>query len=444
MELFVHRLEKHFTNDDDFFVLNDYLAGKPVVFIGFDSLVDMVRTKHSLQTYAQTLKVTGVNEFKTVLGHVVDIDHMEEALSAIIEGKLIIYFDNDASYVIMNPTSQELDRAVETPINENVLQGTITSFTDNININIGILRKQVHTDKIRVRTYTVGSRETTQIHLIYYEGRADMNLVRKIKKQIEKNKDQQIDNLQQLSSKLMGFRSLNMIANYNQTELPQEAANFLRQGRAILFIDRLPLAIVLPNLLWDVFILDSDKNFPLPIMIFQRLLRVIGVLLTLVLPGMYVALVSVNPEVLRIELALSIAQTREGIPYPALVEIIIMLIILELIIEASIRLPKNIGPTITMVGGIILGQAVVQAKLVSNLLIIILAGTTIANSTIVGLQQSFALRISKYVIVILASIYGIFGIMAGLVLVFAYLSGLSTFGIPYTGFMRIKEEVSNG
>jgi hypothetical protein len=197
-------------------------------------------------------------------------------------------------------------------------------------------------------------------------------------------------------------------------------------------------------MLWDVFCLDSDRNLPLPLMLFLRALRVIGAWATLILPGLYVALVSFNPEVLRIEMALSIAATRIGVPYPAIVEIVIMLLILELIIEASVRLPKNIGPTITMVGGIILGQAVVQAKLVSNLLIIILAATTIANSTIVGLQQSLALRLSKYVVVIMASIFGLLGILEGLLLICAYLASLNTYGIPYVGFSTTKDDINHG
>ncbi|WP_279326186.1 spore germination protein [Bacillus litorisediminis] len=155
-------------------------------------------------------------------------------------------------------------------------------------------------------------------------------------------------------------------------------------------------------------------------------------------------MVSVNPEVLRIELALSVAQSREGVPYPALVEIIMLLIILELIMEASVRLPKSIGPTITMVGGIILGQAAVEAKLVSNLLIIILAATTIANSTVVGFQNSNSIRLFKYLIVLMASMFGILGILAGIFIICTYLASVKTFGIPFINLSSSKGEMNSG
>jgi hypothetical protein len=192
-----------------------------------------------------------------------------------------------------------------------------------------------------------------------------------------------------------------------------------------------------------MFAIENDRNFPLPIMFAIRIIRIIGILVTLISPGLYVALVSVNPEVLQIQLALSVAQSREGVPYPALVEIILMLVILELILEASVRLPKSIGPTITMVGGIILGQAAVEAKLVSNLLIIILAATTIANSTIVGFQNAVSIRLFKYAIVLLAAIFGILGLVAGLVFIGAYLASLNTYGKSYL-YLNVKGNESNG
>ncbi len=187
-----------------------------------------------------------------------------------------------------------------------------------------------------------------------------------------------------------------------------------------------------------MFVLESDRNLPPLIMVALRGLRIVGVLTALLFPGLYVALVSVNPEILRIELALSVAQSRADVPYPALIEILMMLLTLELIIEASVRLPKSIGPTITMVGGIIIGQAVVEAKLVSGLLIIVLAATTIANSTINGLQNSLSIRLFKYIIVILAAIYGVLGLLAGIVLVSAYLASIKAFDVSYL-YLHLKK-----
>ncbi|SDX82170.1 spore germination protein [Paenibacillus sp. CF384] len=445
MNTILQNLRDAFSGDDDFFLQEETLIENPVVLAGCHSLMDLVLTKLSLQTYVNTAKQSNltIDELKNVLGEVKVPADTKDLVTSIITGKLLIYFENDGSFVIMTPSPNPINRAIEPPINENVFLGSQNSFTEDINYNIGMLRKQISSDRIRVQSHLIGE-EPTKLSLIYYEGHTNMELVQTIVEQIEKNKNKSIENLQQLSRLIIGLPSWTIISKFNQTELPQEAAKFLRKGRAILFVDRLPLALVVPGLFMDIFCMDSDRNLPLPLMWFLRVTRVIGAWLALILPGLYVALVSVNPEVLRIELALSIAQTRSGIPYPSIVEILLMLIIIELVIEASIRLPKNIGPTITMVGGIILGQAVVQAKLVSNLLIIVIAATTIANSTIVGLQQSLALRISKYVIVVMAALFGVLGILEGLVLVCAYLASLNTYGIPYLSFSKRMDEINRG
>jgi hypothetical protein len=190
----------------------------------------------------------------------------------------------------------------------------------------------------------------------------------------------------------------------------------------------------------DMFCLKDDHNYPLPFMYLIRVLRIIGVLIATIIPGLYVALVSVNPEVLRLQLAISIANSRQDVPYPAFVETILLLIVLELILEASVRLPKSVGPTITMVGGIILGQAAVSAKLVSNLLIIVLAGTTIASSTVVGFQNSVAIRGFKYLLIILSAIYGMLGLLAGIVVICAYMGHQKSMGIPYLSLPTLNQK----
>ncbi|WP_141504299.1 spore germination protein [Paenibacillus luteus] len=444
MESYMKELEERMGGNDDFFILPDQILGTPFVMMGFVTLIDLTRTKITLRKNRESLSesVSDITELMAVFGDIREFD-LEEMVTLFIGGKLILLFEGQQRYVVVEPIPNVLSRAVESPTNENVLQGSMSSFNEDIDTNIGIVRKQSISKHVRVKTFLTGSEQLKKLSLIYDNCHVEPELVEKIIKQIESSSEYEINNLQNLS-KAMGFSSWSAIPKFYTTELPQEAANALKKGKVILFVDRLPFALILPNLLWDMFSLDNDRNFPLPIMYAIRILRVIGVLTTLLAPGLYVALVAVNPEVLRIELALTIAQSREGVPYPAIVEIIFMLVILELIIEASTRLPRSIGPTITMVGGIILGQAVVTARLVSNLLIIVLAATTIANSTVVGFQNSLSIRLFKYLLVILCSIYGVLGLLAGLVILSAYLASINTFGISYLNFNMKKGETENG
>ncbi|MEH7010205.1 spore germination protein [Neobacillus niacini] len=428
--------------NDDFFLKRDFLTDTAVVLLGFKTLIDITKTRLVLQKYVESI-ISQVKSSEDLWGLIGEIkeDDTKKAISSIFEGKLIIKIENTNQYIIMEPVSKMLSRSIEAPSNENVIQGPLTSFTEDIDTNIGLIRKQNTSNALRVISYSAGEDQKRKLSLVYIDGNADKELVDKININIKKNIDLDISNLQGLS-KMLGFSSWDTVSKFNTTELPLYTSQFLKKGRIILFVDQMPFALILPSLLWDMFSIDDDMNFPLPIMIVIRALRILGVLVTLVCPGLYVALVAVNPEVLQIDLALTVAKSREGVPYPALVEVILMLIILELILEASVRLPKTIGPTITMVGGIILGQAAVQASLVSNLLIIILAATTIANSTIVGIQNAVSIRLFKYAIVILAAIFGLLGLVAGLVLISAYLGGLNTFGKSYL-YLNIKRNENN-
>lgn len=445
MDPLILEIKNKFVNNDDFFLQRDYLNEIPVVLMGFLTLIDITESRETLHLYLTHSTIStnnSVDALMSMLGDVVEND-LNTIAASIVEGKLIIHFENDNKYVVMQPVPKLLSRFFEPPTNENVVQGPLSAFVEDIDQNIGVLRKQLNTESLRVKSFSVGNNEKKRISLLYSEGQADMDLVNNVIRQLESNLDKDVNNLQHLS-RTMGFSAWGPISKFNTTELPQEAAQSLRAGKVALFVDRLPFALVLPNLLWDMFALENDRNYPMPLMLTLRFLRIIGVLMTLIFPALYVALVAVNPEVLRIELALAVSQSRNSVPYPALVEILFVLIILELIIEASIRLPRSIGATITMVGGIILGQAIVAAKLVSYLLIIILAATTIANSTVVGFQNSLSIRIFKYVIVILAAIYGLIGMLAGIVLVCAYIASLSTFGVSYLQINMTKGRTNNG
>ncbi|WP_347553162.1 spore germination protein (plasmid) [Pseudalkalibacillus hwajinpoensis] len=444
MDQFLIELKERLRNSDDLFLQEEEILDVSVILIGFKTLIDLTKTKMTLQRYIDTAIYSQktISELINEIG-VVKEKNVEEAVSSIMTGKLLIAIKNHPTYITMESVPKILNRAIAPPTNENVLQGSLSSFNEDIETNMGLIRKQINSSNIRAESFSVGPDQKTKISMLYFDGQVDKKLVERIKVVIEKNQDREINNLQNLA-KTLGFSGWSVFSKIYTTELPSETVPFLRKGRVALFIDRYPFAIILPCFLWDMFATENDRNYPIPLMASIRIVRVIGILLALILPALYVALVAVNPEVLRIELALSIAQSREAIPYPALVEILMMLIILELIIEASVRLPGSIGPTITMVGGIILGQAVVEAQLVSTLLIIILAATTIANSTLVGIQNTLAVRFLKYVLVILASIYGILGILGGIVLISAYLASIETFEISYLHINYEKEGTKYG
>ncbi|MEW9109938.1 MAG: spore germination protein [Cytobacillus gottheilii] len=435
MNSFIGKIKDAFQGNDDFFCKEQIICGESVFVIGLDSLVELDKTLGELKEY---------KSIEEIEQHGEELADIETAEASLLEGKLLLARTTKGLVISLVPAPVSLNRSIERSANENVVLGSPISFNEDIKLNIGLVRKNMKSQHLKVKTYEIGKQYKKEIALLYNQETVHSELLSKIQGQITKFMNQAELECIQDAYKMLGLKKWSFVTQIHTTEFPDEALRAIRKGRVVLFIDRLSLALILPGLLRDMIFLYNDHNYPYPLMLSVRLLRIMGILLALIIPGLYVALVAVNPEVLRIEIALSVAQSREGVPYPAIIEILIMLLILELILEASIRLPSSIGPTITMVGGIILGQAVVEAKLVSNLLIIILAAATIANSTIVGFQNSISIRIFKYLIVFLASLYGILGILVGLFIICTYLASIETFGIPYLHFNLNKGEKSSG
>lgn len=439
MEL-LDRLREKQMQDADLFLNRVFLDEYPVTLAGYKSLIDLPQTMKLLQLQAQNDVASRYPEWALSggAGEWIKQDDLPKVFEAIAEGNLIIVPDNSDPCIRLTPISRMLTRSIEAPATENVLRGSISAFNEDLDTNIGILKKHVISDQLRMTTYRLGKEQRRQASLLYMEPLTNASFLKALIHRIESKSAIDIPDLQSLSA-MLGFPKWSLVTRFNTTELPENAAAELGKGKVVMFLDRFPFAIVLPSLVMDMFVSDNDRNYPLFFMHAIRLLRIVGVLTNMLMPGVYVALVSVNPDVLRIELALSIAGSRIGVPYPAIVETILLLVILELILEASIRMPKSIGPTITMVGGIILGQAVVEARLVSNVLIIILAATTIASFTVIGFHNAISIRISKYLILILSALFGVLGLFAGLVVISAYLASLTSFGIPYLSLPRMKE-----
>lgn len=438
-------LAAYFKENADYFHVEIRLLQYEVQIIGLDSLVDLPQSIASLQTQTSNLVHASLQPaaLLKILGKLIE-PKLEAIVPEIIKGNLILFEPKSGTCSAVLPISKNVTRSVTSPETENTLYGASSAFQEDINTNIGILRKHCSGGSMQVETYKVGKNCPKSLLLIYHENRVAPRLLHSVQAKIKAGRDQEVDHIQQLGN-ILGVNPWSFVPNFNMTEMPQNAAHSLQQGKIVLMIDRYPFAIILPSLIMDMFCLKDDYNYALPFMYLIRFLRIVGALIATIIPGLYVALVSVNPEVLRLQLALSIANSRQDVPYPAFVETLLLLIVLELILEASVRLPKSVGPTITMVGGIILGQAAVSAKLVSNLLIIVLAGTTIASSTVVGFQNSVTLRVFKYVLIILSAIYGMLGLLAGIVVVCAYLGQQTSMGIPYLSFPAFnKKDERNG
>lgn len=423
-----------FSNQDDFFIQEELIGKDKVYLIGFSTLIDVPKSKLYIQQMASPS--ASIKDLLTNLSDQLDVG-IDQLIKAILQGSLVLVSKDEKQNAIVDPVTQNLRSSIGEPKNESPIQSSMDAFGQDSNTNIGMIRKGLNTEHLCNCSYEIGSWDKRKLSMLYVEGKVSNELIKKVNKQI-KQIDYDINNVDDLD-KQFGQRKLSPISNFFATEIPAQAISSLKENRVVFFLNNFPFALVYPNLIVDMFNSENDHNFPSILACMLRIFRVIGALATVILPALYVALVSINPEIFRTDLALFVAKSREGIPLPAFLETILMVVIVDLILEAIVRLPKSVGPSVTMVGGIILGQAMVEAKLVSNLLVIVITAVVIASSTVIGMQNSLYIRLLKYPILILASLFGILGVCIGFSFTIIYLASLTSDGIPYLTFSMKKK-----
>lgn len=412
-------------------IINDVLYD----VIGFESLVDFSATWETVEALIRneeekTPELTGYRSKNTIWNRV----ELNKQIQALYEGKIVIWNRAEEVSLIIDPVSQPLYRSIDVPVNESIIYGAKDAFTENSQQNIGLLRSKYQSKDVEVLTTQHGKRNRRFSFLIL-KGTTDEKMVEMIKKKIDDyaNEIKQVKDIHVA----FGFSKFSLITRVSSTELPENAMEHIEQGKIVFFMDGYPFALVLFNTAFDVFKQPSDSNYLSVFVYSLYVLRIVGILIAMLLPGLYVALITINPEMLKVQLALSITESRQFVPYSAFVEIVIMLLLIELITEAAVRLPLSISNTIGVVGGIILGQAIVEASLVSGVLIIIIAATTIANGIVINFENGITLRLMKYIIVIFSSLFGILGHVIGLVILCSYIARITSFGVPY---VRWKKE----
>lgn len=357
---------------------------------------------------------------------------LEKLCNAVLQGMLIL-FGKEGQVAVIESEAQNISRPVMIPNSENPLQSAFDAFTEDIDINIGILRKKMISDQLVIECRQIGTQSVKKLAIAYMEGVTRPEVIESIRKKLDENRRQELTTIRDLT-RILGHPKFALTPTYTSSELPGETMQNIQNGKVVILLDQFSFAFAFPAIVTDLWSTSLDTQYPLPFQMFLRMIRGMAMLLAITLPGLYVVLNSVNPELLRIQLAIAVAENRQGVPYPSLIEALLVMLLLEMIIEATIRLPKNIGPTITMIGGILLGQAIIQAKLVSNLLIIILVASAIANFALTSYMNSVGVRLYKYVVLLASSFFGIWGIEVAMIWLMLYFSSLTNCSVPYLSF----------
>ncbi|MEK4292717.1 spore germination protein [Paenibacillus sp. FSL R5-0744] len=313
---------------------------------------------------------------------------------------------------------------------ESISQGPSDALTEDIAVNLNMIRRRYQSTNLKMETMIIGDVSKTKVAILYDISRVDHNVLAELR---EKMNTLKVDILQATGEleKFISSDKLRILPKSIITERPDRVVFNLSEGKVAILLDTTGYAIVLPSIFNDFFTSMDDKiQFPI-VGRFLKLLRIIGVCMTLWLPAIYVTLTSYNPEIIRVQVALLISGSRATVPYPSFVEVLLMLMMMEFLTEASLRLPKAIGPTATTVGGLILGQAATAAGLVGNIMIILVSAVAISNFLIPLNMMSLSIRVLKYIFLIAAAVLGMVGVVVCVVGFAMYLCNQRSFGQPY-------------
>lgn len=354
---------------------------------------------------------------------------MMEVIDGVLKGDTGIFVDGVGKAMLLS-TKKLPTRAVNFPQKEAGLKGPRDSFLENFRINTALIRRRIKDPKMKLKQGFVGQRSRTLYGLMYMEDLVYPSLLAEIEKKLHSFEIDGIFDSGMLVH-LLEEKWYSPFPQVQTTERPDKAASAIMEGRVVLIVDNSSEVIILPTTLNTFFQAADDYYNRFAVGSFARCLRYLAAFITVLLPGLYIAITCYYPQVLPANLLLAIAGARNDVTFPIVVEVLLMELLFELLREAGIRLPGQMGNTIGVVGGLIVGQAAVEASLVSTIVVIVVALTAIASFAIPNEDFSSTFRLLKFVMIFLGAIWGLYGIVLGVLVVLIHLAKLESFGIPY-------------
>ena len=362
-----------------------------------------------------------------VSGEVKKTVNVDELVGSIVYGDTIVLLDGVKEALIIDTKGWEF-RTVSEPLSESVVRGPREGFTESIRVNLSLIRRKIRNSSLKFQFRVLGSRTKTRICLCYLEGVANQKILAELEERLDKI---DIDGILETGyiEELIKDAPLSPFRTMGNTERPDVVAGKLLEGRIAVMCDGTPFVLTLPYVFIEHFQASEDYYTNYMYASLNRFFRSAGFFLSTSVPAIYTALVTFHKEMIPTPLLLSITAAREGVPFPTVVEALLMLFVFEIIREAGVRLPSAIGQTVSIVGALVLGEAAVAAKFVSAPMVIVAALTGIAAFLV---PKMFGPLVSiRIVFLLLSAFLGLYGYIFGVIGLFIHLMSIRSFGIPY-------------
>lgn len=361
-----------------------------------------------------------------------DLAENTEALNVIegvMRGQVAVLIDGLAEAILVDVAQPKGRQVAESRV-ERLVRGPREAFVENLQVSLSLVRRRLPIPDLKVQLQTLGARTHTKVAVLYLESVANRKLVDEVLHRLEKV---DIDGILDTGylEEFIEDSPFSPFPQVEHTERPDKVTAGLLAGRVAVFCDGSPMALMVPCVLWNYLQASEDFYERSLTATGLRLVRALGLVLALLLPSLYVALTTFHQEVLPTNLVITIAAQREGIPFPALVEALMMELIFEILREAGLRLPQAVGQTVSIVGALVIGQAAIDAGLASPAMVMVVALTAIANFTLPGYNFAFSLRLLRFLIILAAGALGLYGILMAASGIVLHLLALRSFGVPY-------------
>lgn len=356
-------------------------------------------------------------------------DHFQTIISDVLFGEVVLFVDGFPRAFIFSCKEMKT-RSIPEPSYENAVRGPRDAFVENITVNINLIRKRLVTPNLVMERHKLGRISSTHIALSYIKGLASEGLIAEVRKRLTRI---DIDAVLESSylEQLMQDSPYSPFPQLRVTERPDAVVGDLLEGRVAIITDNTSFVLTAPGELAAQLVSPEDYYNKFYVATSIRLLRLFTFLAALTLPSFYIAITNFHQEMIPTTLFISIAAARQGVPFPGIAEALLMEIMFEVLREATIRLPSNFAQVVSIVGALIIGQAAVQANLVSPLMIIVVATTGIASFAIPQYSLGLTIRLLRFPLMICAALLGLFGLMTFLLAILLHLCSLRSFGVPY-------------
>ncbi|MCF2936935.1 spore germination protein [Paenibacillus alkaliterrae] len=363
------------------------------------------------------------------IGSVQEINTMDEALLYMTDGLCIILADGCAAALTadVNGGSQ---RAVSIAQTQTVIRGPQYGFVENIRTNISLIRRIIRSPDLHVQMHKIGKQTHSNVAVLYLHGIVNEGILKEVYRRLAAI---DIDGVLESGyiEEFIQDETFTLFPTLLNTERPDSVAAALLEGRIAVLVDGTPIALMAPTTFFSFFQSPEDYYQRYDIASFVRIIRYVAYIVSMLLPALYIAVTTYHQEMLPTTLLISLAAQREGIPFPGLVEALLMEMTFEVLREAGLRMPRAIGPAISIVGALVLGQSAVQAGIVSAGMVIVVSFTAISNFVMPEFNMAATSRIIRFGFMLMAGMLGFFGIFVSVLFMLIHLTSLRSFGVPY-------------